>query len=219
MTIDFRNMPDEIISSRPPSFDLLGDSTRRWPVVHMKPPWVFKHRSKKGDSRKPGGINAPSLDFEDIAKIPISTLLEKDSVVFVWTPDTQLPKILSLFDVWGLRYNGVAFHWTRTRENADLTSMHFEKDIPLYTGYITRGNPIQLVMGVKGEPSLRKHRMPDGSYRPRKDIRKQQFAPYTSGDVHPRFRELIEQLYDGPYLELFSHGREGWDHWIPDISS
>ena len=159
----------------------------------MTPPWLFPHRSAKGDSRKPGGSSTPSLSFEDIARIPIPTLIEKDAVVFVWTPDTQLPKVLSLFDVWGLRYNGTAFHWTRTREDTDLTSMHHERDIPIYTGYITRGNPIALVMGVKGEPSLRKHRMEDGTVRPRKDIRKQQFAPYTSGAAHPRFRELVEQ--------------------------
>lgn len=218
MTIDLAQMASHIVSERPPSYDLLGDSTRRWPIVYMTPPWLFPHRSAKGDSRKPGGSSTPSLSFEDIARIPIPTLIEKDAVVFVWTPDTQLPKVLSLFDVWGLRYNGTAFHWTRTREDTDLTCMHYERDIPIYTGYITRGNPIALVMGVKGEPSLRKHRMEDGTVRPRKDIRKQQFAPYTSGAAHPRFRELVEQLYDGPYLELFGSGRKGWDHWIPETS-
>ena len=215
MAADFSKMAKEIVSERPETFDLLGESTRRWPVVYMTPPWIFPHRSEKGDTKKPNGQNGQALGIEDLATIPMGDILEKNGVVFIWTPDTQLPKVLSLLDIWGLRYNGTAFYWTRTREDTDLSAIHHEKDIPMYTGYITRGNPIPLIMGVQGEPGLRKHHHADGSYRPRKDIRKQQFAPYTSGEAHEKFRDLVETLYDGPYLELFGRGKKGWDTWNP----
>lgn len=216
-SIDFSNMISQINSSRPESFDLLGESTRKWPVIYMTPPWMFPHRSSKGDTKKPSG-SSPSLHIEDLATIPVSNLLEKNGVVFIWAPDTQLPRVLALLEMWGLRYNGTAFHWTRVREDTDLACIHHEKDIPLYTGYITRGNPVPLIMGVRGEVPLRKHHHSDGTFRPRKDVRKQQFAPYTTGGAHPKFRELVEVLYDGPYLELFGKGKEGWDSWIPEIS-
>lgn len=219
MTIDLTKVPELIHSSRPPSFDLLGESTRRWKVVYMTPPWLFKHRSKKGDTKKPGGIAKPSIGFADLASLPLSDLLEKDAIVFVWAPDGQINKLLSLFDIWGLRYNGFAFYWARTREDTDRSAMHFERDLPMSTGYITRSNPIPLVMGVRGEPSLRKHLQQDGSKKSRKDIRKLQFAPYTSGGAHPMFRDMVEQLYDGPYLELFGPGAPGWDHWNVALSS
>lgn len=218
MSFDFSKMPKEIVSERSETFDLLGHPTRRWRVLYMTPPWLFPHRSEKGDGKKPTSQKSDSLDIGDLSTIPMGDILEKDAVVFIWTPDTQLPKVLALLDIWGLRYNGTAFYWTRTREDTDRTAMHHEKDIPMYTGYITRGNPIPLIMGVQGEPGLRKHHHADGTYRPRKDIRKQQFAPFTSGEANPRFRELVETLYDGPYLELFGRGKEGWDTWSPSAS-
>ena len=213
MDIDLSRVPGEITSSRPPSFDLLGESTRRWKVVYMTPPWLFKHRSKKGDTRKPGGVDTTTLGFSDLARLPMPILLEKDAVVFIWAPDTQLNRVLSLFDIWGLRYNGFAFYWARTREDTDLTAMHHERDLPMATGYITRSNPVPMIMGVRGEPSLRKHLQEDGTRKTRKDIRKLQFAPYTAGGAHPRFRSMVEQIYDGPYLELFGPGGGEWDHW------
>lgn len=217
MNVDFSHMQSQIRSERPPSVDLLGTSTRLWPVVYMTPPWMFRHRSEKGDSRGPSGGRTATYDFSDLASMPIPSLLERNAAVFVWAPDTQLPKVFSLFDVWGLRYNGIAFHWTRTREGADPECLHHERDVPMYTGYITRGNPVMLVMGVKGEPALRKHRHDDGTRRPLKNIRKQQFAPRPPEGAHPRFRDLVAKLYDGPYLELFGDGAQGWDSWIPSV--
>lgn len=215
---DFSNIADEIISSRPPSFDLLGQSTRRWPVVYMSPPWLFQHRSEKGNNRQPVSQAGKSVTYDSLATIPMGSLLEKDAVVLMWTPDTQLPQALWLFDQWGLRYNGTMFYWIRTRDNVDLKALDTKRDIPMLTGYITRGNPIPLIMGVQGELGLRRHVHEDKSVRPLKNIRKQQFAPYTKGGAHPSFRELIELLYNGPYLELFGDGKEGWDHWRPNES-
>jgi len=216
MAIDLSKMAGEIVSSRPETRDLLGKSTRTWRVIYMAPAWNFAHRGSKGEGRNPNK-NAPNLTIADLSHIPIPTLLEENGVVLMWTPDGRIPQALSLFEAWGLKYNGITFYWTKTRDGADLEALHHERDLPMSTGYITRGNPTPLLMGIRGEPGLRKHLI-RGKLRTRGDIRKQQFAPrMPERRPHPKFRDLIEQLYEGPYLELFGEAPEGWDYWKPSF--
>ena len=222
MLPDISNISKDIISQRPETFDLFGKPTRTWPVIYMAPQWSFSYRGKKGENRNPVKEGTP-INLGQLTHLPVPQLLDKDGVVLVWTTDARFPQLLSLFESWGLRYNGVTFYWAKTRDDADLENMHHERDLPMSTGYITRSNPSMLVMGVRGEPGLRKHNI-NGEMRRRADIRKLQFAPRMPNNrPHPKFRGLIEQLYDGPYLELFSDPLEGWDSWqmpkAPDSTS
>ncbi len=214
MELDFTAIEKEIVTSRPETFDLLGKPMRTWPVIYLTPPWGFAYRGPKGEGRV--SRKTPTFGLSELATIPISRLLSDDGVVLMWVPDGRIPLALELLSIWGLRFNGMPFLWAKTRDDTVLESLHHEYDLPMGNGYITRGNPMPLVMGVRGEPSLRKHRI-DGQLRPRHDIRKLQFAPRVERmKAHPKFRGLISQLYDGPYLEIFGDGEEGWDHWTPD---
>lgn len=213
MDIDLASLEQDIVTQREPVFDLLGKNLRTWRVIYMTPPWGFAYRGPKGEGRNSGG--KPSLGIEELSAIPIPRLLSEDGVVLMWVPDGRMEQALRLLGIWGLRFNGFTFLWAKTRDDTILESMHHEYDLPMGNGYITRGNPMPLVMGVQGAPGLRKHHI-DGQFRPRHDIRKLQFAPRVpKRQAHPMFRGLVSQLYDGPYLELFGGGGEGWDHWMP----
>ena len=217
MTRNFSTIHEQIVSSRAQAFDLFGNQTRTWPLIYMKPPWKFSHRSAKGSTKNPVKGHEPWL-LSDLARLPISQLLDKNGVLMMWTPDGRIPQAIALFETWGLRYNGITFYWVKTRGDTDMEHMHHEKDFPISTGYISRGNPTPLLMAVKGEPSMRKHLI-DGVKRSRGDIRKLQFGPrMPNGQAHPKFRGLIEQIYDGPYLELFSDPDpdQSWDTWMPE---
>lgn len=214
MLFDFSAIDQEIVSSRKETFDLLGKPLRTWRVIYMTPPWSFAYRGPKGEGK--ASRKGPGLGIQELSSLPVPNLLDEDGAVFMWVPDGRIPQALELLSIWGLRYNGLAFLWNKTRDDTVLESMHHEYDLPMGTGYITRGNPMPLVMGVRGEPSLRKH-MIDGQLKARHDIRKLQFAPRVANRAaHPKFRGLVSQLYDGPYLELFGKGEDGWDHYFPD---
>lgn len=216
MELDLSDIETQIVTEREETFDLLGKPMRTWPVIYLTPPWGFSYRGPKGEKRNSKDV--PTLGLPELATIPIPRLLSDDGTIFMWVPDGRLPLALELLSIWGVRYNGMAFLWAKTREDTVVESMHHEYDLPMSTGYITRGNPMPMIMGVRGEPSMRKHRI-EGQLRPRHDIRKLQFAPRVERfQAHPKFRGLISQLYDGPYLELFGDGERGWDHWTPDWS-
>lgn len=215
MDLDLSKIGHEIVSSRPDAKDLFGKSLRTWRVIYLTPPWGFSHRGAKGEGRNLKKKH-PTVGVQELAQLPISAMLDEDAIILMWVPDAHMPQALRLLNIWNLKYNGFTFVWTKIRQEADVESLHFERDVPMSTGYITRGNPTPLVMGTRGRVGLRKH-MIDGQLRARHDIRKQQFAPRCPNRrPNPIFRELIEQLYEGPYLELFGPGAEGWDHWLPE---
>lgn len=66
---------------------------RSWPWGPLKPfsyklgmvdcPWPTEMRSKKGEG-KSHTRHYPSMSFEEIAALPIGSLMEKDSALFVW---------------------------------------------------------------------------------------------------------------------------------------
>lgn len=214
MDFDPSLLPQQIVTDIPESFDLFGRSLRKWRVVLIQPRWSFAHRSKKGEAKNQNK-KVRTFSLNELMRLPISDITEKSSIVFIWTPDSQLPLAIRLMESWGYRYNGVAFYWAKTRPDTNIENMHHLRDLPMSTGYITRSNPMPLLMGVKGEPGLKKHHI-NGDFRTRGDIRKLQFFPRQEDrQTPPEFRDLVEMLYDGPYLEIFGKGKEGWGSWQP----
>jgi N6-adenosine-specific RNA methylase IME4 len=207
------NIFDNIITDRPMTYDLFGKMIRKWRVFYVDPPWKFNHRSELGEGRNPNR-HYDTMSLEDMIVLPVGDLAEDNAVMAMWATDTTMAQAINLMHAWGFRYNTVLFYWLKTRLTTDLEAMHFEKDLPMGTGYISRANPEVILLGTRGEPSLRTHII-NGVRRTRGDIRKVQFAPRGVHSAKPKmFMDLIEQLYDGPYLELFARNqREGWGSW------
>lgn len=203
---------DDIETDRPQSFDLFGRPERTWRVIYAAPRWRFDHYANEQDAK--------ANSYEAMSTLPVSSIADKDAVLFLWCPDTMTDKGLNLIRAWGFKYRGAAFHWAKTRDGTNLSSMDHHRDLPMSTGYITRGNMEPLLLATRGEPPLRKHLI-DNVMRTRGDIRKLQFFPRCKDRGHPEeFMALIEQLYDGPYLSLYeARKREGWGSWAPRIAT
>lgn len=200
-----------IITDRPPAQDLFGRAERLWRVIYAAPKWRFEHYSDDDQASR--------TSYDDMLRLPVSSISEADAVLFLWAPDTMTDKALALIRAWGFSYRGVAFHWAKTREATDLTAMHYQRDLPMSTGYITRGNVEPLLIATRGDPKLRKHLI-NGRYASRGDIRKLQFAPREKGGTRPeKFKALIEEIYDGPYLSLYDpRPRPEWGSWMPNVA-
>jgi len=204
---------DDIDTDRPLTHDLFGQVTRKWRVAYLDPPWRFENRSELGEDRNPNQ-HYPTMSLEEIAALPLLDILDDDAVVFMWVVDPMLPHALKLLESWGLTFSTVAAYWAKTWEAADLESMHETKSFPIGTGYITRANPEQLWVAKRGQPRLRLHNI-DGEIKADMSIRRLQFAPRGEHSEKPeKFAQIIERLYEGPYLEMFARKRRpGWGAW------
>lgn len=71
-------------------------------------------------------------------------------------------------------------------------------------GYWTRGNPEQCLLATRGRPQVKSHSV-------RKLIVEKRREHSRKPDT---VRDRIEQLAEGPYLELFAREtKTGWDNW------
>ena len=170
---------------------------KKYQIIYADPPWSFKCFGKRNpnDNR----VYRPSdyykvMDIDDIKKLPIQDLADKNCILFIWAIDTMLPQAFEVIKAWGFTYKTVGFYWVK--QNKDTS--------PFYgLGYWTRCNPEQCLLATKGKIS-----------RISKSIEKLTFAPRLEHSKKPNlFRQKIVELMGNLLrIELFARQKiEGWD--------
>lgn len=162
------------------------------------PPWHFRVRSPKGEGRS-ASRHYGVMSLSDLKNIPVSSWVADDSVLILWAIDPMLPQALELMEAWKFKYKTVAFYWVKTNvDGTPFTGM----------GYWTRACPEQALLGTRGNPK-----------RLSKSVRRLITAPRREHSRKPdEVIDRIEQLVDGPYLELFARTtRPGWDAWGNEV--
>lgn len=53
------------------------------------------------------------MSIEDICKLPVSKLADKDCVLFMWMTFPTLVEGLKVLEKWGFKYKTVAFVWIK----------------------------------------------------------------------------------------------------------
>lgn len=204
---------DDIVTDRLLTHDLLGKVSRKWRVFYADPPWAFDNYSEKGEDRN-ANQHYSTMSVDDLMKMPVADIAEDDAVLALWVTDPTLRQAMHLLEVWGFEYKSVLAYWAKTWGRTDPESMHETRDFPIGNGYGTRANPEQLWLCTRGKPERRVH-MIKGERKPDMSIRRLQFAPRMQHSRKPdKFRAIIERLYEGPYLELFTRTTPpGWGAW------
>ncbi len=204
---------DDIVTDRVLTHDLLGKVSRKWRVFYADPPWAFDNYSEKGEDRN-ANQHYDTMSIEDLMAMPVADIADDDSVLALWVTDPTLRHAMRLLEAWGFEYKSVLAYWAKTWGKTDHTSMHETKDFPIGNGYGTRANPEQLWLCTRGKPERRIHTI-NGERKPDMAIRRLQFAPRMQHSRKPeKFRAIIERLYEGPYLELFTRTTPpGWGAW------
>lgn len=172
-------------------------------AIYADPPWGFKTWSgpeKKVASRS---TVAPyqTMEMADIAALPVAKLAAENCCLFLWVVWPTLPDAIKLIEAWDFTYKTCAFSWMK----ADPYRLFaLEEDVRMGLGYWTRANSEVCLLATRGKPKRRDNSVRQGIIEPiRQHSRKPDCVP-----------SRIEQLVEGPYLELFARTqRPGWTVW------
>jgi N6-adenosine-specific RNA methylase IME4 len=178
---------------------LVDFPNKQYGVIYADPPWSFKTFSNKGKDRSPEK-HYPVLNLADIISLPVSNITKPDAVLLMWVCDPLLRQAFEVIDAWGFTFKTVGFTWAKTNT----------KTLGFFTGlgYWTRGNPEMCLLATKGKPK-----------RKSKSVKQLVVSERRRHSEKPLLHESIEQLVDGPYIELFARKktRPGWDYWGNEV--
>ena len=178
---------------------------KKYRTILADPPWFYRQRlgrgKRAGDSTR-GGLPYPALTVEEIMKLPVNKITDKDCMLFLWTTNAHIHDALHVMKSWGFTYKTM-ITWAKH---------HFG------LGYWFRGQTEHLLFGVKGNPRSKfkgKHGATGMSW---------STLVYAKRTEHSRkpeiFYKMIEDVSEPPRLELFARRkRPGWDVWGNEIKS
>jgi N6-adenosine-specific RNA methylase IME4 len=164
-------------------------------TILCDPPWRTRTWSAKGRDRCPDGPRGhyATMALEELQNLPIANLAAPSCRLFLWTIDSHLPQALALGAAWGFSYSTVAFVWAKLTKTGK----------PAFGGgHVTRKGAELCLLFLKGKLARRSA-----------GVRQVIFAKVREHSRKPdEAYARIEQLVDGPYLELFARSaRPGWD--------
>ena len=142
----------------------------------------------------------------ELLALPVVDCAEKDAVLLMWAVWPKLPLALQVMSSWGFTFQTLAFLWVKTYADPQNPFMGM--------GFYTRANSEPVLLGTRGRGRRRK----DASVSQLvEEFVEPEVLRYPVGRHSAKpgiLRRRIEQLYDGPYLELFAReAGMGWDIW------
>jgi len=167
---------------------------KKYKTILIDPPWQMDKRGgiplNKGKWKSPLFDKYKSMSKEEIMRLPISELTDKECDMFLWTTHTFLLDALDIMKNWGFKYHAV-ITWDK-KTGFTMYGFHRKTELCLY-GYKGR-----LGIKQKGEsfPLLITEKSRKHSQKP--------LLIYNH----------IERKTNPPRLELFARTRRsGWDVW------
>lgn len=158
------------------------------------PAWRFANYSAKGEAKNPVA-HYRCMTTEEMAALPVAHLAAPDCALVMWGTFPMMPDAIALLRAWGFVYvTGGAW----AKQSRTGTKWAFG------TGYVLRSAAEFFVIGKIGNPPIRS-----------RSVRNLIVAPVREHSRKPDAQyEIVEQLFDGPYCELFSRSnRDGWSSW------
>ncbi len=173
---------------------------KKYNIIYADPPWQYKVYSKRGKSRS-AESHYKTMSIEDICKLPVEKIADKDSVLFMWITFPTLKEGLKVIEEWGFKYKTVAFVWIK--QNRKTPSLFWSM------GFWTRANAEICILATRGNPkriSARVHQVI--------------ISPIEEHSKKPdeTRKRIIELVGDIPRIELFARQKvEGWDTWGDEV--
>lgn len=162
---------------------ILSEIDPKCKVILADPPWQF--RDKLDPTRNISKFYS-TLSLKDLSSFDLSGVADSTCVLLMWAPNSMLPEALSLMKDWDFKYS-TNFVWVKPR---------------MGMGHTFRSAHETLLLGLKGKRHMVKFKgQPSWSLMPVQD------HSHKPEEVY----EIIERMFDGPYLELFARRpRTGW---------
>lgn len=179
---------------------------KKYSIIYADPPWHYNGKmqfDRSGTRQQNNGwkndifvsascFKYPTLPTKELAKLPVETISEDDSLLFMWTTNPHLEQAIQLGGAWGFNYKTVAFVWNKMNHNpGQYTLSYCELCLLFKRGKIPtpRGarNVKQLIHSPRGTHSQKPAEVADGI--------KAMFPTQSR-------------------IELFArHSRDEWDTW------
>lgn len=163
----------------------------KYSTIVIDPPWDW---GDEGDVDQLGRAKPTyaTMSIEEIKKLPIAKISDKDCHLYLWITNRSLPKGFDLLKEWGFRY---------------VTMLTWCKP-SIGMGNYFRGSTEQILFGIKGSQMLK-----------RKDVGTWFAAKRGKHSEKPdELYQLVESCSYGPYLEMFARKtRPGWSSWGAEV--
>lgn len=180
-------------------------------VIYADPPWYFKNYSEKGEEKN-AVEQYPCMEMADLLAMRDDVLFvtAPNAVCVMWATFPMLQQALEVLNAWGFKYCTGGPWVKRTK--------HGKKSFG--TGYVLRSSAECFLIGTNGDPRIKnrstRNLLDTGDVMAFDDI--DSVIVDTIRREHSRkpdeMIDLIENLFEGPYLELFARTRrEGWNAW------
>lgn len=184
----------------------------QFPIIYADPPWAYRKTAlvDRGSARAVEK-EYPTMQPAEIAALPVSLLATDDATLFMWATGPKLPEALMVMQSWGFKYRTIAFVWVKLTKKADK---------PFFgMGFYTRANAEIVLVGTKGkgrkrlDASVRQVMLDCDEYDgPSEEPTSSPIGKHS--EKPDEIRQRIEQLYDGPRIELFARQRvRDWSVW------
>ncbi len=169
----------------------------KYKTIYADPPWQFINRTGKMAPEHKRLLRYPTMKFEEICQLPISTLSDNNSHLYLWVPNALLKEGLGVLEAWGFKYK-TNIIWYKIRKDGGPDGRG--------VGFYFRNVTEILLFGTKG------------NIRTLQPGRTQVNIISTRKREHSRkpdeIYDIIESCSPGPYLELFARfERPGWKQW------
>lgn len=175
---------------------------KKYSIIYADPPWQFKNYNDDTATNWVGG-HYSLMGLDDIKGLPISSIADRDCVLFLWATFPTMPQAFDVIKSWGFTYKTVAFNWVKQNKDG--------MGIWLGMGYWTRSNSEICLLATRGNPK-----------RVNASVRQIVLSPRLEHSQKPsEIRERITQLLgDLPRIELFARRKvDGWDCWGNEVKS
>lgn len=171
---------------------------RRFRTVLADPPWRFLNRTGKIAPEHRRLARYQTMSTTDICDLPVASVTEPTSHLYLWVPNALLPDGLAVMAAWGFTYKAnIVWHKVRKDGGSDGRGV----------GFYFRNVTELLLFGVRGKNA--RTEAPGRSQVNYLSSRKREHSRKPDEQY-----DLIEDCSRGPYLELFARGtRPGWTYW------
>src|SRR3990167_10912183 len=174
---------------------------KKYQIIYADPPWFYNKRNLVGKDGKRnnfawGATNHYAvMKTKDICELPIPSLSDDNSILFLWATFPRLPDALQVIEAWGFKYKTVGFTWIKIMKNGGVRMDGL--------GNYTMSNAEVCLIATKGKIK-----------RVKTGVKQIVLSPKTRHSEKPtEVRDRIVQLMgDLPRVELFARQKtEGWD--------
>ena len=183
--------------------DFVKEVESKYKTILADPPWRFQNSTGKVAPEHKRLSRYETLSFQEIMDIPVNSIAEANSHLYLWVPNALLAEGLETMKKWGFTYK-TNIVWYKIRKDGGPDGRG--------VGFYFRNVTELLLFGIKGKiRTLQPGRTQVNIVRTRK--REHSRKP-------DEIFNIIEKCSPGPYLELFARGkREGWTLWGNEIEN